>query len=151
MVHILRHGWSHPGRVPRLGTGRAVNAAMMAAYKCPSASSLSSSSAEASGPAASPSSTLSANPVAAPQGDPGVGSDLLSRFGFLDHTRNQDNAYEDLVEKLAIEDEAFSRSTTGPASPSPHQVEPDIVYVGDEHGLQSPCQQHPRDSTPFWR
>lgn len=70
---------------------------------------------------------------------------------FLDHTRNQDNAYEDLVEKLAIEDEAFSRSTTGPASPSPHQVEPDIVSVGDEHGLQSPCQQRPRDSTPFWR
>ncbi|KAJ5962423.1 hypothetical protein N7501_007364 [Penicillium viridicatum] len=126
---ILRHGWSHPGRVPRLGalvsdTAQAVNVAMMAAYKRPGASSLSSSLCRGLCP---------------------------RRLLLLHPVWNQDNAYEDLVEKLAIEDEAFSRSTTGPASPSPHQVEPDIVYVGDEHGLQSPCQQRPRDSTPFWR
>lgn len=31
---------------------------------------------------------------------------------FLDHIRNEDNAYEDLVEKLAIEDEPDQSETT---------------------------------------
>ncbi|KAJ5699765.1 hypothetical protein N7536_002778 [Penicillium majusculum] len=78
-------------------------------------SSLSSSSYHLCGglwPRRLPSSTLSANPVAAPQDNPGVGSDLLSRFG------NEDNAYEDLVEKLAIEDEpGQSETTQGPPPP----------------------------------
>jgi hypothetical protein len=37
--------------------------------------------------------------------------------------------------------QAFSRSTTSPVSPGPHQVELDIVSVGDEHGLQGRFQQ----------
>ncbi|CAI7621919.1 unnamed protein product [Penicillium discolor] len=95
--------------------GLANNAAMMAAYKHPGASPLSSPSSSSYHlcgglwPRRLPSSTVSANPVAAPQDNPGVGSDLLSRFG------NEDNAYEDLVEKLAIEDEpGQSETTQGP-------------------------------------
>ncbi|KAJ5202376.1 hypothetical protein N7449_004455 [Penicillium cf. viridicatum] len=57
-------------------------------------------------------------------GNPGVDSDLLSRFGqvsrcgamrmlqFLDRIRNEGNACEDLVEKLAIEDEPGQKETT---------------------------------------
>ncbi|KAJ5394131.1 uncharacterized protein N7487_011772 [Penicillium crustosum] len=82
------------------------NAAMMAAYKRPDASSSPrpplppTTSVEATAPP-----PLS-NSIAAPRDNPGVDSELLSRFG------NENNAYEDLAEKLASEDEPDQSETT---------------------------------------
>ncbi|KAJ5415281.1 hypothetical protein N7465_003976 [Penicillium sp. CMV-2018d] len=83
-------------------------------------------SAEGSGSAASTSS-VSANFSVAPQGNPGVDSDLLSIFGqvsrseamlmlqFLDRTRNEGTGCEGLVEKLAIQDKpGQSKTAQGP-------------------------------------
>lgn len=36
----------------------------------------------------------------------------MRRLQFLDYIRNEDNTYEDLVEKLAIEDEPGQSETT---------------------------------------
>ncbi|CAG8892177.1 unnamed protein product [Penicillium egyptiacum] len=39
--------------------------------------------------------------------------------------------------EAAYNAQALTRSTTAPYSPSPHLINPEIVHVGDEHGLQA--------------
>lgn len=73
------------------------------------------------------------------QGSSKTSSSALHRLRYVGSLGPWPN-FQNQVE-AAYNAQAFSRSTTSPVSPGPHQVDPDIVSVGDEHGLQGRFQQ----------